>query len=91
MKTNLNIPIGEVVIDANYEKEVSPDFALPSSYVKHQRKIGDEADASIEYVVDREDEVRTPGPPPPTHPSPHSRCTYTLRVMFLHTKRIIIL
>lgn len=31
---------------------------MPSNYVKHMKKIGDEEDVSLDYIADHEDEVR---------------------------------
>jgi len=56
-KKTLNIPIGDVNIDQDYMKDVTPTFQLPSIYVKHIKKIGDEADVSLDYILDLEDEV----------------------------------
>ena len=57
-KKTLNIPIGDVTIDQDYNKDVSPTFQLPTIYVKHIKKIGDETDVSLDYVIDIEDEVQ---------------------------------
>lgn len=56
-KKKLNIPICDVHVDRDYEKNVPASFALPPSYVKHSKKIGDEVDVSIDYVVDTSDKV----------------------------------
>ncbi|KAJ1424850.1 hypothetical protein B484DRAFT_480448, partial [Ochromonadaceae sp. CCMP2298] len=56
-KKALNIPICDVTNDKDYDKEVSADFQLPPSYVKHIKKIGDEVDASLDYVIDKDDEI----------------------------------
>lgn len=44
-------------MDPDYNKNVSPTFQLPSIYVKHIKKIGDEADVSLDYIISAEDEV----------------------------------
>ena len=56
-KKTLNIPIGDVNTDQDYNKDVTPTFTLPPFYVKHIKKIGDEADVSLDYIIDIEDEV----------------------------------
>lgn len=45
-------------VDPDYNKNVSPTFQLPSIYVKHIKKIGDEADVSLDYIISAEDEVQ---------------------------------
>lgn len=57
VKKVLNIPICDVTVDHDYNKDISATFKLPASYVKHIKKIGDETDVTIEYVLDKEDEV----------------------------------
>mmetsp|Transcript_24261 Transcript_24261/g.40506 ORF Transcript_24261/g.40506 Transcript_24261/m.40506 type:complete len:152 (-) Transcript_24261:32-487(-) len=57
VKKALNIPICDVSVDNDYSKDVSPVFKLPKSYVKHLKKIGDEIDISLDYVVDKADEA----------------------------------
>jgi hypothetical protein len=57
-KKSLNIPIGDVTTDPDYNKDVPPTYVVPSHYVKYLRKIGDEEDVSVDYVVDGDDEVR---------------------------------
>jgi hypothetical protein len=56
-KKAFNIPIGDVTLDPDYNKDISPTFRLPAVYVKYIKKIGDEADISLDYVIDSEDEV----------------------------------
>jgi hypothetical protein len=60
VKKKLNIPIGDVDIDHDYEKNVSANFTLPSNFI---RRVGDEADLLLDYIMDVEDEV-----------SPSARC-----------------
>ena len=56
-RKTLNIPICDVNVDQDYNKDVAPSFTLPTIYIKHQKRIGDEADVSLDYVIDKEDEV----------------------------------
>ena len=58
IKKPLNIPIGDVALDGDYNKDVPASFRLPSNYVKHIKKIGDEVDVSFDYIIDDDDEVR---------------------------------
>ncbi len=58
-KKKLNIPICDVHMDKDYDTNVSATFSLHPSYVKHSKKIGDEVDVSIDYVVDSSDKVCT--------------------------------
>lgn len=79
VKRSLNIPICEVTYDAEYEREVRPTYELPASYVKHVKKVGGEADLSLEYIADRDDEVRSAffmssRPPKMTHRRCIFRC-----------------
>jgi len=57
IKKPLNIPIGDVTLDGDYNKDVPASFRLPSNYVKHIKKIGDEVDVSFDYIIDDDDEV----------------------------------
>lgn len=57
-KKSLNIPICDVRIDPEYEKNVTPTYIQSIPYVKHVRKIGDEAEITTDYQCDKEDEVR---------------------------------
>ena len=57
MKKKLNIPICDVNNDNDYEKNVSATFELPSTYIKHAKKIGIEKDILIDYCMDDNDEV----------------------------------
>lgn len=52
-KKKLNIPVGDVRVDASYA--VPRDYVLPSSYVKHTKRIGDEADVTVDYIAEEED------------------------------------
>ena len=56
-KKNLNIPICDVSIDTDYEKNIQPNFQLSSSFVRLTKKIGDEPDISIDYNMEDEDLV----------------------------------
>ena len=58
VKKKVNIPTCDVGVDLDYEKNVSPTFALPSSYLRHSKKIGDDIDISIDYNMDEQDLVR---------------------------------
>ena len=55
----MNIPICDVATDQDYDRNVKDNFILPPSYVRHSKKIGDEADISIDYNMDDQDLVRT--------------------------------
>lgn len=54
-KKKLNIPIGDVNIDPEYEINVKANFQIPNSYVRHTKKIGDEGDITIDYILEPED------------------------------------
>lgn len=57
-KKIMNIPIGDVRIDADYEKNVCAFYSLPVSYLKYHRRIeAHDSDPSTEYVADKKDEV----------------------------------
>jgi len=43
--------------DEEYEKLVPPNFVMPSSYVRHSKKLGDENDITIDYILECEDKV----------------------------------
>lgn len=51
----LNIPICDVLIDNEYEKNVQPNFKLPTSFIRHTKKIGDEPDVTIDYNMEDDD------------------------------------
>ena len=59
MKKKLNIPIGDVLIDPDYEKNIPPTFVLPESFVRHTKRIGDEQDITIDYNMEDDDVVRS--------------------------------
>jgi hypothetical protein len=56
-KKKLNIPICDVLIDPDYETNVTATYFQPQTYVRYVRKIGDEADFSIDYSIEDEDLV----------------------------------
>ena len=57
IKKILNIPICDVTVDTDYNKDVVANYHLPPVYLKHNKKIGDDVDVSLEYILDKEDEV----------------------------------
>lgn len=57
LKKKVNIPICDVGVDPDYEKNVPATFLLPNSYLRHSKKIGDEIDISIDYNMDSQDIV----------------------------------
>ena len=58
-KKKVNIPICDVAVDNDYEKNVTATFELPNGYIRHSKKIGDEPDISIDYNMDDLDLVRS--------------------------------
>lgn len=54
-KKKFNIPIGDVTIDDDYEKNVTASFVLPTSYVRYIKRIGLEDDPTVDYNVEDED------------------------------------
>ena len=54
-KKKINIPICDVKIDEDYDKNVKPSFKLPSSYIRYVKKLGDEPDITTDYFMDKED------------------------------------
>jgi hypothetical protein len=56
-KKRLNIPVCDVAIDTDYDKLIPPNFKLATEFVRHTKKIGDEADISIDYILEDEDLV----------------------------------
>ena len=57
VKKKVNIPICDTRVDADYDNIVKPTFQLPQSYIRHIRRIGDEADVSVDCIVDQDDKV----------------------------------
>lgn len=57
VKKKVNIPICDTRVDADYDNIVKPTFQLPQSYIRHIRRIGDEADVSADCIVDLDDKV----------------------------------
>ena len=53
----LNIPVGDVVEDTEYDTYVKSNFNIPTSFVRHTKKICDEPDITIDYCVEDEDLV----------------------------------
>jgi hypothetical protein len=53
----LNIPVGNVNVDLDYDSFILPTYEIPSGFLRHIKKIGDEADPAIDYVVEDEDLV----------------------------------
>lgn len=56
-KKRLNIPIGEVDIDLEYDLETAADFELPFNYIRSSRKLGTEGDVTLDCNVDQQDKV----------------------------------
>ena len=57
VKKPLNIPIGDVITDPDYEANIPANYNIPTSFVRHTRKIGDEPDMSIDYFMEDDDLV----------------------------------
>ena len=51
-KKVLNIPIGDVLPETDYDTNVSPTFIIPTSYVRYTKKMGDEIDVSVDYFME---------------------------------------
>lgn len=60
MKKKLNIPVTDIAQDKKYDDEsaFSAPFVLPTSYVRHIKIMGDEADITLDYCIEDEDLVR---------------------------------
>mmetsp|Transcript_23137 Transcript_23137/g.33901 ORF Transcript_23137/g.33901 Transcript_23137/m.33901 type:complete len:655 (-) Transcript_23137:198-2162(-) len=56
-KKKLNIPIGDVSYDADYDTQVPSDFSVPQNYVRYTKKIGDDEDITVDYCLESEDMV----------------------------------
>lgn len=56
-RRKINIPICDVLKDDEYDKIIKPTFHLSTSYVRHVRHIGDEADITIDYNIERADRL----------------------------------
>lgn len=54
----MNIPICDVQIDPDYEKNVTPTFVQSVPYIKYVRRVGDDTDITTDYQCDKDDEVR---------------------------------
>ena len=54
-KKKFNIPVGDVNNDDDYNKNVTPSFILPTSYVRYIKRIGIEDDPTIDYNVEDDD------------------------------------
>jgi hypothetical protein len=54
-KKKLNIPIGDVLIDPEYDTYVTPTYQLPTNYVRYNKKMGDEPDLIVDYLCDQTD------------------------------------
>ena len=58
VKKKLNIPVTEVgKNDKHGDDNVLPDFILPTSYVRHIKSMGDEADMTMDYCIEDDDLV----------------------------------
>lgn len=56
-KKSLNIPVCSVEKDHQYDTYVSQSFVPWTNYVKHVRRIGDEADVTSDFVMEEGDQV----------------------------------
>ena len=54
-KKKLNIPVGDVTIDNDYEKNVAASFTLPTSYVRYVKRIGLDDDPTVDYNIEDDD------------------------------------
>ena len=59
VKKKLNIPIGDVAVDPDYEKNVPSKYVLQPILIRHTRKVNDEADLLADYVLENDDEVNS--------------------------------
>ena len=57
-KKKLNIPTPIVLTVEEYDKFLSDSYRQPTAYVKHTKKLHDEADPSIDYVAEPDDQVQ---------------------------------
>jgi hypothetical protein len=56
-KKKLNIPVGDVKIDEEYDSFIPATYSIPTGYVKHTKKMNDEPDLIVDYCCEDDDEV----------------------------------
>ena len=54
-KKKFNIPVGDVTVDDDYEKNVPATYILPTSYVRYVKRIGIDDDTTVDYNIEDED------------------------------------
>ena len=54
-RKKINLPVTDCVDDPTYEDDVPANLKVPSSYVRYVRRVGNEADISVEYNMDGAD------------------------------------
>jgi hypothetical protein len=55
-RKKINLPVTDCADDPNYEKDVPANYQVPSSYVRYVRRVGNEADMSVDYNMDLSDQ-----------------------------------
>ena len=56
-KKRLNIPTPIVLTVEDYDTHLASTYVQPAAYVKHTKKLNDEADPSIDYIAEPDDLV----------------------------------
>jgi len=54
-KKKLNIPVGDVKTDADYEKNVKPTYNQTETFVRYHRRMADEPNMGDDYFMDQQD------------------------------------
>jgi hypothetical protein len=54
-RKKINLPVTDCVDDPTYENDLLANYKVPSSYVRYVRRVGNEADMSVDYNVDVDD------------------------------------
>ena len=59
MKKKLNIPVCDVTVDNEYEKNIPANYVQPTSYIRYKKTLSHDSDVTIHYIADQtDDEVR---------------------------------
>ena len=56
-KKKLNIPVGDVLVDPEYDTFFPANYTVPSGYVRYIVKLSDDVDLISDYCCDADDEV----------------------------------
>ena len=56
-KKKLNIPVGDVLVDSDYDSFLPATYSIPTGYVRYAVKMPDEVDLISDYFCDCDDEV----------------------------------